>query len=165
MKRVLIFALFVLIPVMLFSQSITGQYERALKFKTFTTFTATSDDSTGYVAAPIRDVFDADEVVLVAKFTDSCNADLYFLGFNFGVTDSAGNYEEIVDVYADSISVNSFNGAINGTTPKYKVIALKDDTVNRLPGCTTFKVGTVFKATGNGTTAGRKLDYYLFWRK
>jgi hypothetical protein len=96
--------------------------------------------------------------------TDSVNADLYFLGYNKSVTDSAGNSEEM-DMYADSISVNINNGAINGTSPKYTVIPLKDATVNRLAGCSGFKVGTVFKAAGQGTTAGRQLKYYIYWRK
>jgi hypothetical protein len=164
MKRMIAVALCVLVTSLAFSQSQSGQYERAKLFKTYTTFLATSDDTTGFVTVPIVDVLNASEVVFVAMQTDSVNADLYFLGYNLGVTDSAGNREEI-DMYADSISVNINNGSINGTSPKYTVIPLKDATVNRLAGCTSFKVGTVFKATGQGTTTGRQLKYYLFWRK
>ena len=164
MKHLIVIALAVLMVSQAFSQSEPGKYERAKLFKTFTTFTATSDDTTGFVTVPVLDVLNASEVVFVAKQTDSVNADLYFLGFNLGVTDSAGTREEM-DMYADSISVNVNNGAINGTSPKYTVIPLKDATVNRLAGCTSFKVGTVFKAAGQGTTAGRQLKYYLYWRK
>ena len=164
MKHLIVIALAVLMVSQASAQSEPGKYERAKLFKTFTTFTATSDDTTGFVTVPILDVLNASEVVFVAKQTDSVNADLYFLGYNLSVTDSAGTREEI-DMYADSISVNINNGAINGTSPKYTVIPLKDATVNRLAGCTSFKVGTVFKATGQGTTTGRKLYYYLYWRK
>lgn len=164
MKHVIAIALAVLMASQVFAQSEPGKYERAKLFKTFTTFTATSDDSTGFVTVPVYDVLNASEVVFIAKQTDSVSADLYFLGFNMGVTDSAGTVEEI-DMYADSISINVNNGAINGTSPKYTVIPLKDATVNRLAGCTSFKVGTVFKATNNGTTAGRTLKYYIYWRK
>ena len=164
MKKLLIVALLLFSVTLAFSQSIPGQYERAKLFKTFTTFLATSDDTTGFVTVPITDVLNASEVVVVAVQTDSVNADLYFLGYNLSITDSAGNREEI-DMSADSISVNVNNGAINGTSPKYTVIPLKDAATNRLQGCTSFKIGTVFKSAGNGTTAGRTLKYYLFWRK
>lgn len=165
MKHLCVVALLILAVALSFSQSIPGEYDRARLFKTFTTYTATSDDTTGYVTVPVHDVLNAQEVVVVCKQTDSVSADLYFLGYNLGVTDSAGTHEEIVSAYADSISINVNNGAINGTSPKYTVIALKDATVNRLPGCTSFKVGTVFKSSNQGTTAGRTLKYYLFWRK
>lgn len=164
MKHVIAVALAVLIVSQAFAQSEPGKYERAKLFKSYTTFTATSDDTTGFVAVPIQDILNASEVVLVAMQTDSANADLYFLGYNLSVTDSGG-VREVIKTYADSISVNINNGAINGTTPKYTIIPLKDATVNRLPGCTSFKVGTVFKAAGQGTTAGRQLKYYIYWRK
>lgn len=129
---------------------------RAQLFQTYTNFTATSDDTTDNVVSftidPLikSDVLLAREVRLLGRATDSCNADVYVIGTH-------GDLTTTTQSIADSI-INLPNEANPDTV---RVITLKGPGVDRLPGYTRIKVGTVFRATGNGTTTGRFLKWYL----
>jgi hypothetical protein len=123
-------------------------------FKTYSAFTATSDDTTGYVTINIPG-FVADPLLcplvrLVGIATDSVAADVYVLGRNRNLTAFTASY-------ADSIVGTS-------NTSNTTVITLRAHGTDRLAGCTQFKVGTVFRATGQGTTAGRSLKWYIMYR-
>jgi len=172
MKQYILLALTLIVVSSVFGQDegpMTGPRqsyaERARLFKTYTTFTATSDDTSGWVTIACPG-FESEpllmpEVYLIAVATDSVAADIYVLGRNnsisgtlYGTDDSVGT---ATSPYADSLR-------IYGNVVK-KVITLKSSTVNRLPGSTQFRVGTVFRAAGQGTTAGRTLKWYVMWNK
>ena len=118
-------------------------------FKTYTTFTATSDDTTAFVTVPVVDPLLAKEVILIGIATDSIAADVYAIGRNSART-------SVTETYADSIIGTS-------NTSNIVRIVLKDNATNRLEGCDQFKLGTVFRASGNGTTAGRTFKWFLWW--
>lgn len=130
------------------------QAQNAFLFKTYSPFTATSDDTTGIVSVspPLSaDVLLAREVRLLGVCTDSLAADVYVIGYNRTQT-------AVTTTYTDSLVTTSNTGT-------FKVIDLRAPGVNRLAGCTEFKVGTVFRATGQGTTTGRTMKWYLLWVK
>lgn len=126
---------------------------RASLFKSYTNFTATSDDTTGYVTVSVpgwtSDALLCREVRLIIVATDSIADDIYVIGRNSYNTN-------ITSTYADSLvgTSNSLNTA---------VITLKSSTLDRMPGCTQFRVGNVFRATGQGTTSGRTLKCYIMY--
>lgn len=160
MKRFFIVAILTVIPVLLFAQNTSqlncGQVgftaERARLEKTFTNFTATSDDTSGYFTINVpgwaSDPLLCPDVRLIGVATDSISADVYVLGRNGTLTTA------ITASYADSIVGTS-------NTSNTTVIVLKAQGTDRLSGCTQFKVGTVFRATGQGTTSGRTMKWYL----
>ena len=158
MKKILFVALMLLGTGVVFSQDIGGAdvflANRAMLFKTYTTFTATSDDTTGFISLttdPIlkTDVLLARLVYLLGVATDSIASDVYCNGTNQSQTG-------FTTTYADSLVGTS-------NTANRVVITLKSYTIDRLAGSTQLKVGTVFRATGQGTTAGRTLKWYLLW--
>lgn len=161
MKLLLSLGLMLLVVGTVFSQGdIQGNQlflgSSAQLFKTYTTFTATSDDTTGYLSLQIDPVLKtqillASEVRLLGVGTDSVAADVYVIGRNKTLTG-------ITATYADSIVGTS-------NTSNTKVINLRTPDTDLLDGCTEIKVGTVFRATGQGTTAGRTLKWYLLWRR
>lgn len=129
--------------------------ERAKLEKTYTNFTATSDDTSGWFTAS-EPAFTADYcyfpvVYLIGVSTDSVNSDVYVIGRNSFLT-------TVTTTYADSFNTTSNTGT-------FKVIPIRSSEYDNLPGCTQFKVGTVFRATLNGTTSGRYLKWYLSYYK
>jgi len=162
MKHLMFVALLILVASVATAQIVPGNFAGAYLFKTYTTFTATSDDTSGFVTFGPDVVLNASEVALVAVATDSVNADVNVIGTNRNLLNAAGA-RVAVTTYADSLNVGTT--VWTTTTPYLKVITLKDGVINRLAGCTDFKVGTVFRATLQGTTAGRTLKWYLYWRK
>lgn len=165
MKHLWIVVLVMLLPALLSAQSKPGVYERAKLLKTYTTFTATSDDTISYSinASGLGDLMQAREYGLIAVASDSVSADVYVDPYNAAVYDSAGVLEKIGTAYADSLVPGTT--VWTAGTPYIKVIPLKSTTLDRLAGATQFKLGTVFRATLNGTTAGRFLKWYLYWVK
>lgn len=161
MKILLMFiAVLCITSPMLFAQGtsqLDGTYgwtaERGRLYKTHTTFTATSDDTTGYVTINVAgfgaDPLLAREVDLILVATDSVSADVYVIARNSFLT-------SVTSTYSDSIIGTS-------NTSNIKVITLKGTTLDRFSstGVTQFKVGTVFRASGQGTTAGRTLKQYI----
>lgn len=132
----------------------TYRANKAQLFKTYTNYLSTSDDtsSTITIVPPLSaNLMLAREVRLLAVWTDSCAADVYVIGTNEHVTG-------ITTTYTDSIVSTSNTGS-------FKVITLKGPSTDQLAGCTQVKVGTVFRATGNGFTAGRSLKWYVQWVK
>lgn len=134
--------------------------ERARLFKTYTTYTATSDDTTGFVTVNLptwtSDVLLCSEVRLIWVSTDSVNADLYVIGRNGTLTTPTVTYADSI-VIGDSLATGSNNGS-------RKIVTLRSSATDRLAGCTQFKVGTVFRATGQGTTAGRTTKIYVMYK-
>jgi len=165
MKRFLVVALVLILAVSAFAQTKPGIYERAKLLKTYTTYLATSDDtlSASVNAAGLGDLLQAREYGLIAVATDSVSADVYVDPYNAAISDASGNLEKVGSAYADSLVPGT--GVWTTALPYIKVIQLKSPTVDRLPGATQFKIGTVFRATLNGTTAGRTLKWYLYWVK
>lgn len=135
-------------------------------FKTYTTYTHTSDDTTGYVTIPVEAVMHASEVGVIAVATDSVHATVYIIGDNSQIKYSTVPLYKVV--YTDSL-IAWANTAYDGTTVALtytKYFPIRDNTHENLPGCDRFKVGTVFfNALDQGNTAGRTLKYYLVWRK
>ena len=126
------------------------RYVKAWNFKTITTFVDASDDTTGFVSiGQLGSLLLGREVGIIAVSNDSAALDIYCIGRNNVLT-------SVVDVFRDSLVSTSNTGGS-------KVIMLKDATVNRLEGMHDLKVGSVFRASGNGTTAGRTYKLYLFW--
>lgn len=118
--------------------------------KTHTTFTASSDDTTGFITSPVPDLLQSGgEVIIEFVATDSVSADLYFIGSNSLLTG-------ITETYADSLIGTS-------NTSNVGRIVLKDAATNRLEGLDRFKIGVVFRASGNGTTTGRTLKTYVWY--
>jgi hypothetical protein len=154
-----------LIGLVLLLATIAGAQERlptlnAKLVKTVTNYIDTSDDTTGFVTVDVVEVLNATEVGIITVTTDSVQATLYFIGTNADIP-------RATTTYADSISTLG-GGAVSwdATTTKVKVTMLKDATVNRLPGCNRLKIGTVMLNSAHlGTTAGRTLKHYLFWRR
>lgn len=101
-----------------------------------TTFTATSDDTTSYFS-----IKDAAKLGFIIYSTDSCAVDLYFLGRNSA-------YNTYTASYADSLVTESNTGAATAVT-------ISGTTLDRLALCDEMAIGYVFRATGQGTTAGR----------
>ncbi len=132
----------------------TPTAERWRLFKTYSPFTATSDDTTGWVTINLpgwtSDPLLCSEVAIIGVATDSIAADVYVIGRNSTQTSTTVTY-------ADSLVGTS--NSDNRTT-----IVLKSSTLNRLAGCTQFKVGTVFRASGNGTTTGRTMRWGIYYR-
>lgn len=146
-----------------FAQVNLGQNSLLYKaelFKTYTNFTATSDDTTGWVTVPVTEVLAAREVILLGISTDSIQANVYVVGRNDILTN-------ITTTVTDSITTLGAGAtAWSSTNPKTKVITLKTNGTNNLPGCTQFKVGTVFGVAGSqGTTTGRTMKWYLYYLK
>ena len=161
MKYVLVLVLAVFALSVGYSQSVVSVPSLpASLIKTFTNYTAASDDSSGYLAFPSSLPLDASEVGVIFVATDSIQATLTFQGLN-----SRLGY--VIDQYVDSIStLGGGAGGWSATVRKVKVVMLKDATVNVLAGCDRFKVVTTFlNASEIGTTSGRTLKEYLFWRK
>jgi hypothetical protein len=155
----LIVLLLVLLSVDAFAQQNRQNPEKGRSIVRYTNYTATSDDTTdSYIAVPITSVLlGAKEVGVITIATDSVQATLNFIGRNELLT-------TVTDTYVDSISTLGQGVAPDATTPFVKVTMLKDAVVNRLEGCTQFKIGTVFlNAAHIGTTSGRTLTHYLFW--
>lgn len=119
--------------------------------KTHTTFTATSDDTTGFITSPFPDLLStAEELILEFVATDSISADIYLIGSNSILTG-------ITETYADSLIGTSNSSNVTR-------IVLKDAATNRLEGLDRFKIGVVFRASGQGTTAGRTLKSYVWYK-
>jgi hypothetical protein len=159
MKQLVILLGLILLVSPVFSQDIGGdgsfRANKAQLFKTYTTYTATSDDTSRYITIvpPIgADILLCREVRLIAVWTDSCEADINVIGINGYLTGVSGT------AYTDSIVSTSNTGS-------FKIINIKDMTTQVLDGATQMRVGTVFRATGNGTTAGRTLKWYVQWVK
>lgn len=129
--------------------------ERARLFKTYTNFVGgTTGDTTGYVTINLpgwtSDPLLTSVVYLINVATDSIAADCSVQGRN-------GTLTSVTSTYVDSLVGTS-------NTSNIKVITLKDNATNRLAGCTQFKVGTVFRASGNGTTTGRSSKWYIMYK-
>jgi hypothetical protein len=139
--------------------------EKARLFKTYSTFVATNDDTTGWMNIPEVNGVIASEWVIIGIATDSIMTVVNVLGRNSQF--KSGTTYLLTDVYVDSISVFGAGAgtAWSATAPKTGVIMLKDATVNRLEGCDQFAVGNVFNAAANGTTAGRSYKLYLWYQK
>ena len=159
MKYAILIALILLVVVPGFAQTIKGgnqsyEFNRGTLVKSYTNFTAASDDTTGYVGGGTvlgADVLGASEVYLITATTDSAAVDVTFQGKNSFVTSFTASY-------ADSVVTTSNTGATS-------VITLKSPTLNRLAGCTEFKIANIFRATGQGTTAGRTYKQYLMVKR
>ena len=157
MKKIIV-AILLLFPAIVFSQELNAgdawRGERGKLFKSYAPFTATSDDTSGFVTIDIpglvSDPLMCSEVRLLGVATDSISADVYVNGTNRKIT-------SITASYSDSIIGTS-------NTLNIVVISIKANGLDRIPGCTEFKVGTVFRATGNGTTSGRTMKWYVMYK-
>lgn len=161
MKKVIFCVLMLLGVIGASAQDLQGTHlflaNKAQLFQTYTTYTATSDDTTdNFVSLTIdpvlkTDVLLASEVRLIGVATDSVAADVYVIGSNSFLT-------SLTETYADSLVGTS-------NTSNIAVITLRSSTIDRLAGKTRLKVGTVFRATGQGTTAGRTTKWYILWKR
>ena len=159
MKTVTIIIALILLSSFAFSQGymVTGnqafEAQKGLLFKTLTNYNAANADTTGWINCQGVlgvDVLTAREVGVLVVATDSAKSDFVFYGRNSYVT-------SITDSYADSI--NGENNTLNIAR-----IMLKDATVNRLEGCTEFKMSSIFRSTPtNGHTTGRTCKFYLYY--
>ena len=164
MKHLVILLGLILFVTPIFAQDISGdgsfRANKAQLFKTYTTYTATSDDTSGYITINVPSLgtvaFMAQEVALIWVSTDSAAADVNVIATNDYLTTVK------FTTYTDSI-VASDSVAAGNNSGTQKVIVLKSPTVNRFPGATGVKVGTVFRATGQGTTAGRTGKWFVQW--
>jgi hypothetical protein len=161
MKRLIFAVLLVMSVSTLFAQQSRGPFIPALNIKTYHPFTATSDDTTGWITVPVKDVLDASEITLIWVSNDSVQAAVYVIGKNTSLSSKAK-----VLTYTDSISTiaQAFADSAAFASSYYmKGIPIKGPGYNRLPGCTSFKVGTVFTAA-TGTRVTNYGRWYLYWR-
>ncbi len=156
MKKLSLVVVLALIASVAYSQRVMSPIKAQL-FKTYTNYTSSSDDTSGYVTVPVVSPLEASEVGIIAVSTDSVEADIQALGRNSQLT-------TITAVAIDSITTLG-GGAVawSATTPKTKVFMLKGPGVNLLAGCDQFKVGMVFHPH-EGTSTGRTLKLYLWWK-
>jgi hypothetical protein len=166
MKHLVILLGLILFASPIFAQDIGGdgsfRANKAQLFKTYTTYTASSDDTSGYITinapALATSLLLASEVSLIWVSTDSTAADVNVIATNdYLTTVKFTTYTDSI-VVSDSVAAGSNAGT-------QKVIVLKSPTVNRFPGATRVKVGTVFRAAGQGTTAGRTGKWFVQWVK
>ena len=164
MKQLVILLGLILLVSPVFAQDIGGdgsfRANKAQLFKTYTTYVATSDDTSNYITIvpPIgADILLCREVRLIAVSTDSVNADINVIGINGYLTSIAPT------AYTDSIVASDSLTTMNAGSKK--IITIKGTALDRLIGATQMRVGTVFRATGQGTTAGRTLKWYVEWVK
>jgi hypothetical protein len=124
----------------------------AYNFKSFTNYTTTSDDTTGNITIDLvgQNILLGSEVILYAV-ADSSLADVYIIPSNSFVSGEEGT------TYGDSVKTTSADNS-------WKVIVIKSATVDRFPGFTSIKVGTVFRATGQDVSTGRTFKWYLAWK-
>ena len=164
MKYLAILLGLILFTAPLVAQDIGGGNWRANKaqlFKTYTNYTATSDDTSSYITIdpPMSsDVMMASEVTLILVSTDSIAADINVLGINGHLTSVLATTHTDSIVASDSLAAGMNSGSV-------KIVVIKDPVVSVLDGATQIRVGTVFRATGQGTTAGRTAKWYIKWRK
>ena len=156
MKRMLFIVVLLLVSLSAFAQYRTvlpNSVLEAYNFKTYTNYTATSDDTTGNITIDGvgQDILLGSEVVLYAV-ADTVACDVYVIPSNSRITGEEGT------AYADSIP------AATSADNAWKVIVIKSPTVNRFPGFTSIKVGTVFRASGQDVSVGRTFKWYLFWK-
>jgi hypothetical protein len=165
MKQLVILLGLLLLTSQVYPQDISGgpnfRANKAQVFKSYATYTASSDDTSGYITIepPLgTNVLLANEVSLIWVSTDSASADVNVIATNDYLTTVK------FTTYTDSIVVSdSVAAGLNSGTQK--IIVLKSPTINRFPGATRVKVGTVFRATGQGTTAGRTGKWFVQWVK
>jgi hypothetical protein len=157
MKRMFVVAVLLLVAVSAFAQ-VTNRVVLpnfvipAYNFKTYATYTATSDDTTGNITIDGvgQNILLGSEVVLYAV-ADTCAADVYIIPSNSQISGEEGT------AYADSVVTTSLDNS-------WQVIVIKSPTVNRFPGFTSIKVGTVFRGAGQDVSAGRTFKWYLMWK-
>ena len=164
MKQLVILLGLILFASPIFAQDIGGdgsfRANKAQLFKTYTNYTATSDDTSAYITIvpPIgSDVLLCRELRLIAVSTDSIVADVNVLGIN-GYLSSMP-----IAAYTDSIVASDSLATLAAGSKK--IITIKGTALDRLIGATQVRVGTVFRATGQGTTTGRTLKWYAQWVK
>src|SRR3990167_4019004 len=111
MKQLVILLGLILFASPIFAQDIGGdgsfRANKAQLFKTYTTYTATSDDTSNYITVvpPIgSDVLLCREVRLIAVWTDSLTADINVIGINGYLTGVSAT------AYTDSIISTSNTG-------------------------------------------------------
>jgi hypothetical protein len=156
MKRMFVVAVMLMVAFTAFGQTqrlvLPNYVIDGYNFKTYTNYTATSDDTTGVISLEGvgTNILAGSEVVLYAV-ADTCAADVYVIPSNALITG------EEATAYADSLVTTSADNS-------WKVIVVKSPTVNRFPGFTSIKVGTVFRASGQDVSTGRTVKWYLFWK-
>jgi hypothetical protein len=119
---------------------------------TYTNFTAASDDTTNdwssiFPGGIQTMVGLAHEVYLYCVTTDSMAADIYVLLRLSQLTSLTSSYTDSVVIAADA-------GGL-------RIITMKDGVTNRMTIYDQIKIGTVFRATGQGNTTGRTAKWYL----
>lgn len=155
MKKLILFLALILAALPVFAQSVENDAWDVVRvdawnFKTYTNFTASSDDTSGYIAiGSIPDILASREVIFIAVATDSVATDLSFQGRNRTLTSVTESHTGGDSLVGTSNTSNIFR------------IVIKDAATNLLEGLDEFKVGSVFRASGNGTTTGRTLKFYL----
>lgn len=163
-----------LIPIITFGQTIGGagvfRAGDADLVKTYTNYAGTNDNTTDWltISDPVigsRPLL-ATRLVAFAICTDSVHADIYFIGRNNTQTTfttntlSAGTSST---TYTDSIPLPG-NKDYTASLPQIRAIQLVGDGVNRMPGCTQFKIRTLFKNVAQqGKTPGRTLKWHIQW--
>jgi hypothetical protein len=180
MNKILFLILF-LIPVIVFGQTI-GAPSRYMAgdgdlVKTYTTYTTASNDTTGWLA--IKDPVIGDRPLLASELyaiwvsTDSTHATVNFIGGNNTLSDVATNSLSSGTIgttaisnftYIDSLPLPG-NKAYTSTLPYVHVITLKSPSIDRLPGCTRLKIGTVFINAANQGNSARTGKWYLKWKR
>ena len=118
-----------------------------------TNFTSTSDDSSAYITASNGGIGTkiglCREVYLVAVATDSVAIDVTLRLRNASLTTQT-------TTYTDSVVGTS-------NTNNIKIITLKNASTNRLTFYDEVKWIADYRASGNGTTTGRTMKWYLWY--
>lgn len=135
--------------------------DEAQLFKTFTNYTTTSDDSTGFITFNIDPVLRdrillASRVQILAVANDTVYCALNWIGYNGSISQSTFR----VTATGDSLYYD-------GTGTTSKIFNIRTPVEDILDGATKMKVQVVFNngATHQGTTTGRYLKLYLLIRR
>jgi hypothetical protein len=174
----LIWLVLFLIPCLMFGQisgTATFRAHDGQLVKTYTTYTTASADTTGWltISDPVigsRPLL-ARELYAIWISTDSTHATVNFIGRNNTLTTVTTNSLGSGTIgttaisnftYIDSLPLPG-NKAYTSTLPYVHVITLKSPSIDRLPGCTQFQIGTVFTNAVNQGNSARTGKWYLKW--
>jgi hypothetical protein len=120
--------------------------------QTWTNYLSTSDDTSDnwisiFPSGIQTSIGLAREVYLIGVATDSASADVVVLLRNAAQTGWTSSYADSAIGTSNTLNVMR--------------ITLKDATVNRMTIYDQIKIGTLFRATGNGFSTGRTWKWYV----
>ena len=165
MNKLYAVILLVLVASLGFAQ-VSNPPGRFILVNTHTTYGTSSADTTSYFGNYNNlPILQNSEVMVIFTSSDSVQAAVYVIAKSAGITAGVvAGTNPVFTTYTDSISTISWGSADSAafrTKPSIKAIVLRDGTLNRFAGATTFKVGWV-PTSAFGTRVTRKEQMWLY---